>query len=86
MTTLVLVAGFSSVFMSDSRDHRSFASLGVVTLSIALVCDILFLPALVAVFDRVPRRPAPAGTGPAAVPGAAPVATAGVTTGALPGA
>ncbi|MFM7250195.1 MAG: efflux RND transporter permease subunit [Planctomycetaceae bacterium] len=86
MTTLVLVAGFSSVFMSDSRDHRSFASLGVVTLSIALVCDILFLPALVAVFDRVPRRPAPAGTGPTAVPGAAPVATAGVTTGALPGA
>ena len=61
MTTVVLLAGFSSVFMSDSRDHRAFAGLGVVTLGIALLCDIFFLPALVAVFDRPPR---PSGSAP----------------------
>ena len=55
MTTIVLVAGFSSVFASDSRDHRAFASLGVVTLGIALLCDLFCLPALVAVFDRPPK-------------------------------
>jgi len=58
MTTIVLVAGFSSVFASESRDHRAFASLGIVTLGIALLCDIFCLPALVAVFDRPPRPPA----------------------------
>ena len=55
MTTIVLVAGFSSVLLSESRDHRAFAMLGVVTLGIALFCDIFCLPALVAVFDRPPR-------------------------------
>jgi len=57
MTTIVLVAGFSSVFFSESRDHRAFASLGVVTLGIALLCDIFCLPALVAVFDKPPKCP-----------------------------
>jgi predicted RND superfamily exporter protein len=52
MTTIVLVVGFSSVLVSDNRDHRAFALLGVVTLSIALLCDLFCLPALVAVFDR----------------------------------
>jgi predicted RND superfamily exporter protein len=55
MTTIVLIAGFSSVFASDSRDHRAFAALGVVTLGIALLCDLFCLPALVAVFDRPPK-------------------------------
>jgi len=36
MTTLVLVAGFSSVLISETRDHRIFASLGIITLSTAL--------------------------------------------------
>ena len=54
MTTIVLVTGFSSVFASDSHDHRAFATLAVITLSIALLCDIFCLPALVAVFDKPP--------------------------------
>ena len=57
MTTVVLLAGFSSVLASDSRDHRAFATLGMVTLGIALLCDIFCLPALVAIFDRPPRQP-----------------------------
>ncbi len=55
MTTIVLVAGFSSVLASESRDHRDFASLGIVTLGIALLCDIFCLPALVSVFDKPPK-------------------------------
>jgi predicted RND superfamily exporter protein len=55
MTTIVLLAGFSSVFFSESRDHRAFASLGMITLGIALLCDIFCLPALVAVFDKPPK-------------------------------
>ena len=55
MTTIVLVAGLSSVFFSESRDHRAFASLGMITLGIALLCDIFCLPALVKVFDKPPK-------------------------------
>ncbi len=65
MTTIVLVTGFSSVFASDSHDHRAFATLAVITLSIALLCDIFCLPALVAVFDKPPQ--------PAADPRAVPL-------------
>ncbi|MFY8202425.1 MAG: efflux RND transporter permease subunit, partial [Pirellula staleyi] len=52
MTTVVLVAGFSSVLTSDTRDHRIFASLGIITLVSALVCDLFMLPVLLAHFDR----------------------------------
>ena len=52
MTTVVLVAGFSSVLTSDTRDHRIFASLGIITLVAALLCDLFLLPALLAHFDR----------------------------------
>ena len=52
MTTVVLVAGFSSVLTSDTRDHRIFASLGIITLVAALLCDLFMLPALLAHFDR----------------------------------
>jgi predicted RND superfamily exporter protein len=57
MTTLVLLAGFSSVLFSDTRDHRVFASLGAITIAIALVCDLLLLPCLLNDFDR-PSNPA----------------------------
>ena len=50
MTTVVLVAGFSTVMFSDSRDHRIFASMGVLTISSALFGDLVFLPALLARF------------------------------------
>lgn len=56
MTTVVLVAGFSSVLISETRDHRVFGMLGVITLIAALVCDLFLLPSLLAHFDR--PRPA----------------------------
>lgn len=61
MTTLVLVAGFSSVLTSDTRDHRVFALLGVITLASALLCDLFLLPALLAYFDKpkMPQDPTP---------------------------
>lgn len=55
MTTIVLVAGFSSVVTSDTRDHRVFGALGVITLVTALLCDMFLLPALLAYFDK-PRK------------------------------
>jgi predicted RND superfamily exporter protein len=56
MTTIVLVAGFSSVLFSDISDFRTFGSLGIITFLIALTCDILLLPALLSRFDR-PKAP-----------------------------
>lgn len=50
MTTSVLVAGFAIVTFSDSRDHRIFAMMGALTISAALFCDLLFLPALLSWF------------------------------------
>ncbi len=50
MTTVVLVAGFSVVTLSDSRDHQIFATMGAITISAALFCDLVFLPALLALF------------------------------------
>lgn len=52
MTTLVLVAGFGSVLISETRDHRVFASLGIITLLSALLCDLFLLPSLLAHFDK----------------------------------
>jgi predicted RND superfamily exporter protein len=52
MTTIVLVAGFSSVIFSDTKDHRVFGTLGAITLIIALLCDMFLLPAMLAYFDR----------------------------------
>lgn len=54
MTTLVLVVGFSTVITSDMRDQRIFASMGVLTLIAALVGDLVFLPAMLAVFAKAP--------------------------------
>ena len=52
MTTIVLVAGFSTVLLSDSRDHFIFASMGAITLTAALFADLVFLPALLARFIK----------------------------------
>ena len=51
MTTLVLIAGFGSVLFSETRDHRIFGSLGIVTLAVALICDLFLLPAMLMQFD-----------------------------------
>lgn len=50
MTTAVLVAGFSIVTFSDAREHFIFAVMGALTIAAALFCDLVFLPALLAVF------------------------------------
>lgn len=52
MTTLVLVCGFAAVLWSDTREHHVFALMGGCTIAAALIADMLFLPALIAVFDR----------------------------------
>lgn len=46
ITTIVLVAGFVTVLLSDSRDHFIFASMAIITLSAALFADLVFLPAM----------------------------------------
>ncbi len=55
MTTAVLVAGFSIVTLSDSRDHRIFATMGAITIAAALFCDLIFLPALLSLFGLSKR-------------------------------
>lgn len=56
MTTIVLVAGFSTVLFSSSRDHRIFGWMGSATLIAALFADLFFLPALLDRFDRSPAE------------------------------
>ena len=52
MTTVIVVAGFSTVLFSDSRDHRIFATMGTLTIATALFGDLVFLPALLARFAK----------------------------------
>ena len=57
MTTTVLVAGFSTVAFSDSRDHHIFATMGGLTIGAALFGDLIILPAMLSMFAPV-RKPA----------------------------
>ncbi|MDG1896785.1 MAG: efflux RND transporter permease subunit [Fuerstiella sp.] len=50
MTTTVLIAGFGTVILSESRDHKIFATMGVLTIGSALFGDLVFLPALLGRF------------------------------------
>ena len=68
MTTIVLVAGFSSVLTSDTRDHRVFGALGVITLVTALLCDMFLLPALLAYFDQARAKSEAAPSQPTSEP------------------
>ena len=52
MTTIVLVAGFATVLLSDSRDHRIFATMGGLTIGSALFGDLIFLPSLLSRFAK----------------------------------
>jgi predicted RND superfamily exporter protein len=52
MTTVVLLAGFSTVIFSGLRDHRIFASMGSLTIAAALFGDLIFLPALLDRFAK----------------------------------
>jgi cytochrome c biogenesis protein CcdA len=50
MTTLVLVAGFCTALISDTRDHQIFASMAMLTIGAALFADLILLPALLMFF------------------------------------
>jgi predicted RND superfamily exporter protein len=57
LTTLILVAGFSTVLTSDLAIQRSFAAMACSTILAALVGDLIFLPAMLMWWDR--ERPDP---------------------------
>lgn len=44
MTTVILTVGFSTVIMSGMREQRIFATMGCLTISSALLGDLIFLP------------------------------------------
>jgi predicted RND superfamily exporter protein len=52
MTTAVLTCGFATVLWSDTREHHIFATMGGATIVFALVGDLVFLPAMLAIFCR----------------------------------
>ncbi len=52
MTTVVLLAGFSTVLISDSREHHIFALMGGSTIGMAIIGDLIFLPALLTLFGE----------------------------------
>ncbi|MFO1065179.1 MAG: MMPL family transporter [Pirellulales bacterium] len=56
MTTIVLLAGLSSVLFSRTEDHRVFGWLGIITLASALLCDLFLLPGLLLVFDKSKKK------------------------------
>jgi hypothetical protein len=55
MTTMVLVAGFSTVMFSGNREYFIFAVMGAITIGAALFADLIFLPPLLARFARRPE-------------------------------
>jgi predicted RND superfamily exporter protein len=56
MTTVVLTAGFAVALTSDTRDHRVFALMAMMTISTALIGDLIVLPAMLVFFQRRRRR------------------------------
>lgn len=52
MTSLVLIAGFSTVTFSDMRDQRIFATMGMLTMMTAMIGDLVILPALLALYAK----------------------------------
>lgn len=52
VTTVVLVSGFLTVLMSETREHRIFASMGSITVAAALFGDLVFLPAILSRFSK----------------------------------
>lgn len=59
VTTVVLVSGFLTVLMSETREHRIFASMGAITVAAALFGDLVFLPAILSRFPekKMHRQP-----------------------------
>lgn len=57
VTTVVLVSGFLTVLMSETREHRIFASMGAITVAAALFGDLVFLPAILSRFSGNSKTP-----------------------------
>ncbi|MEM9643730.1 MAG: MMPL family transporter [Planctomycetota bacterium] len=55
MTTIVLVTGLGSAIFGDARDARIFGIMGCLTLTTALLADVLFLPALLIRFGKASK-------------------------------
>ncbi|MDA1049223.1 MAG: efflux RND transporter permease subunit [Planctomycetota bacterium] len=55
ITTFILITGFGTVLTSELPGQRYFAAMAVSTIAAALVGDLVFLPALLAVFTRDQR-------------------------------
>ncbi len=64
MTTVVLILGFATAMLSDSRAHQIFAAMGIMTIGTALFADLLFLPALLSQYADDPPVRLPEGTVP----------------------
>ena len=58
MTTIVLVAGFASVFVSPLPTHHLFANVACTTIAAALIGDLVILPALLAAWPSRSLREA----------------------------
>jgi predicted RND superfamily exporter protein len=50
MTTMMMMVGLGTVMTSGMPPHVNFAAMGCTTLAVALVADLLFLPALLSLF------------------------------------
>jgi uncharacterized protein len=59
MTTTVLIVGFATALLSDARDHRIFAMMGILTIGGALFADLVLLPALLVRFGKRPANDRP---------------------------
>lgn len=56
VTTVVLLAGFASVLLSELPGHRYFSAMAVSTIAAALIGDLLILPAMLVRFAARPPR------------------------------
>ena len=77
-TSVALAIGFAALFLSGFQPNREFGVLSAVTISVALVGDLVLLPACLHIFR--PRFPAPAPRptgGDAELAGAYPSASSG---------
>ena len=50
MTTVVMIAGLGTVMTAEMPPHVSFAAMGCTTLIVALIADLLVLPAVLILF------------------------------------
>jgi len=52
ITTVILVSGFSTVLVSELPAQRTFSAMACMTITSALLGDLVFLPAMMVYFRR----------------------------------